>query len=52
MKEIKIICIITARSGSKGLKDKNIKILGEMPLLAWPISAAVKSEFIETTFEV
>ncbi len=47
MKEIKTICIITARSGSKGLKDKNIKILGEMPMLAWPISAAMKSKFIE-----
>ncbi len=34
-----LLVIIPARSGSKGVKDKNIKILGGIPLLAWPIKA-------------
>ncbi len=37
------IAIIPARSGSKGLKDKNIKDLSGKPLLAYTIEAAVKS---------
>ena len=31
------LAVITARSGSKGLKDKNIKLLGDRPLLAYSI---------------
>ncbi|MGG7164455.1 cytidylyltransferase domain-containing protein [Clostridium ihumii] len=38
-----IIAIIPARSGSKGLKDKNIKNLNGKPLIAYTIEAAVKS---------
>jgi CMP-N,N'-diacetyllegionaminic acid synthase len=37
------IAIITARSGSKGLKDKNIKNLNGKPLLSYSIEAAKKS---------
>lgn len=37
------IAIIPARSGSKGLKDKNIKILEGKPLLAYSIEAANES---------
>jgi CMP-N,N'-diacetyllegionaminic acid synthase len=37
----KILAIIPARSGSKGLKDKNIKLLDKKPLLAYPILAAL-----------
>jgi len=42
-KEKKIIAIIPARSGSKGLKDKNIKDLSGKPLIAWTIEAAIES---------
>ena len=38
-----LLAIIPARSGSKGLKDKNIKQLCGKPLLAYTIEAAVKS---------
>ncbi|MCI9532833.1 MAG: acylneuraminate cytidylyltransferase family protein [Lachnospiraceae bacterium] len=37
------IAVIPARSGSKGLKDKNIKELGGKPLLAYSIEAAQAS---------
>ena len=37
------IAIIPARSGSKGLPDKNIKLLHDKPLLAYSIEAAEKS---------
>lgn len=42
----KIICVITARSGSKGLKNKNIRILKGLPLLAHTIIAAKKSKIL------
>ena len=35
-----VVAIIPARSGSKGLPDKNIKILAGRPLLAYSIAAA------------
>ena len=38
------LAIITARSGSKGLKNKNIRLLGDKPLLAYSIEAANKSK--------
>lgn len=37
------LAIIPARSGSKGLKDKNIKLLNGKPLLAYTIEAARES---------
>ncbi|WP_146777999.1 acylneuraminate cytidylyltransferase family protein [Methanococcus maripaludis] len=39
----KILGIIPARSGSKGLKDKNILQLNGKPLIAYTIEAALKS---------
>ena len=44
------IAIIPARSGSKGLKDKNIKKLLGKPLLAYSIEAAKKSEKFDEIF--
>lgn len=40
---MKNIAIIPARSGSKGLKDKNIKLLGSKPLIVYSIEAAIQS---------
>ena len=42
------IAIITARSGSKGLPDKNIRPLNGIPLIAYTIKAAVDSGLFET----
>ncbi len=44
---MKNIAIIPARSGSKGLKDKNIKLLNEKPLLYYSINAAIKSKMFD-----
>ena len=41
-----ILAIIPARSGSKGVQDKNIKLLGEFPLIQWSIEACRKSQMI------
>ncbi|PUU86168.1 MAG: N-acylneuraminate cytidylyltransferase [Halanaerobium sp.] len=40
----KILAIIPARSGSKRLKDKNIKNLNGKPMISYTIEAALKSE--------
>lgn len=45
--EDKIIAIIPARSGSKGLKDKNIKLLNNKPLIAYTIEEAIKSKIFK-----
>ena len=36
-----VLWLIAARSGSKSVPDKNIKLLGEMPLLAYRIKTAL-----------
>ena len=40
---MKNIAVIPARSGSKGLKNKNIKKLNKKPLMAYSIEAAQKA---------
>lgn len=44
----KVLAIIPARSGSKGLKDKNIKELNGKPLIAYSIEAANESKIFDT----
>ena len=44
---MKILAIIPARSGSKGIKNKNIINFDGKPLIYWTISAALESEFID-----
>jgi len=46
-KKQKIIAIIPARGGSKGLPGKNIKPLLGKPLIAWTIEHAKKSKYID-----
>ena len=45
----KILAIIPARGGSKGIKNKNIKLLNGKPLIYWTISTALKSKLISKT---
>lgn len=42
---MKILCIIPARSGSKGIPNKNIKDFCGKPLLVWSIEQAKKSKY-------
>lgn len=44
------IAIIPARGGSKRLPGKNIKLLGEKPLIAWTIEAALQSQVFDHVF--
>ena len=39
---MKILALIPARSGSKRVKDKNIRMLGGIPLMVWSIRIAQK----------
>lgn len=43
----KILAIIPARGGSKGLPRKNIRELAGKPLIAWTIEAGRKSKYID-----
>lgn len=43
----KVLAVVPARRGSKGLPLKNIRLLGGKPLLTWPIRAARQSSFID-----
>lgn len=43
----RILGIITARGGSKGIPGKNIKLLAGKPLIAYTIEAAKKSELLD-----
>lgn len=45
-----IVSIIPARSGSKGLKHKNIKKINNLPLLYYSIKTSLKSKLINKTF--
>lgn len=42
----KVLCIIPARGGSKGLKNKNLLKLDNIPLIGYPIKAALASKSI------
>jgi CMP-N,N'-diacetyllegionaminic acid synthase len=43
----KVLALITARGGSKGIPRKNIRLLGNKPLICWTIEAANKSKYID-----
>src|SRR3990172_776579 len=43
----KILCIIPARGGSRGLPDKNIRELLGKPLIAYTIEHAKRSKYID-----
>lgn len=42
-----ILAVIPARSGSKGLPDKNVRELHDKPLIAWSIRQAAASDHID-----
>jgi CMP-N,N'-diacetyllegionaminic acid synthase len=49
MSKFRIVSIIPARSGSKGVPGKNIRALGGVPLIGWSIITSKKSIKIDQT---
>lgn len=47
---MKPICIISAREGSKGIPNKNIRVMGDKPLIAHTIESAVRSGIFQHVF--
>lgn len=47
--DLYIVCIIPARSGSKGVANKNLRKLNGAELLNWSINASLKSSLIRRT---
>lgn len=43
----RVLALIPARAGSKGLPGKNIRPLFGKPLLGWPIAAALASRYVD-----
>jgi N-acylneuraminate cytidylyltransferase len=43
----RVLAIIPARGGSKGVPRKNIRVAGGQPLIAWTIRAALASAYID-----
>jgi N-acylneuraminate cytidylyltransferase/CMP-N,N'-diacetyllegionaminic acid synthase len=46
---MKILCVIPARGGSKGVKNKNIKLLKGKPVLAYSIEDALAAKTVDLT---
>lgn len=44
---LRILAIIPARGGSKGVPQKNLKLLGGKPLIHWTIEAAQGSQYVD-----
>ena len=50
IKKRELICVISARGGSKGIKNKNILNFHGKPLIAWSILQATKSKCFKDVF--
>jgi len=47
MKKYKVLGVITARGGSKGIPGKNVKLLNGKPLLSYTLTAALNSKYLD-----
>lgn len=47
MQSDKVLALITARGGSKGLPRKNVLLAGGRPLVAWTVDAAISAECVD-----
>ncbi len=47
---MKVFVLVTARSGSKGVPDKNIKTIGGHSLLDWSIKSSSKAQLISQVY--
>lgn len=46
---LRVLAVITARGGSKGVVGKNLRPIGGRPLIGWTIDEAAKSKYIDRT---
>ena len=46
----RILAIVPARGGSKGLPGKNIKMLSGKPLIVWTLEHIKKSRYVDELF--
>lgn len=46
---MKILAVIPARGGSKGVTKKNVRLLKNKPLISWTIEAALSSNYVSKT---
>lgn len=46
-KNKKILAVVLARSGSKGVKNKNIALINKIPLIGYTLIEALKSKYID-----
>ena len=46
----KVLAIIPARFGSKGLPGKNLRLLGGKPLVSYPINTALNSKYVDHVY--
>jgi CMP-N-acetylneuraminic acid synthetase len=49
-KQKKVLALVPARGGSKGVPNKNLRTIGGKPLVAYTIDAAVGSKFIDRVY--
>ena len=49
-KKKKIVVLIPARGGSKGIKSKNLYLFGTKPLVAWSIETAKNEKIVDRVF--
>ena len=49
-KDNNIVCIIPARGGSKGIKNKNLVNILNKPLMAWTLEQAKSSKYIDNIY--
>lgn len=47
IEDLKVLGLVTARGGSKGLPGKNVRLLSGKPLIAWTIDAAKAAECLD-----
>jgi CMP-N,N'-diacetyllegionaminic acid synthase len=50
IKTKKIVVLIPARGGSKGIKSKNLYLFGTKPLVAWSIETAKNEKIVDRVF--
>jgi N-acylneuraminate cytidylyltransferase len=43
----RVLALITARGGSKGIPGKNVRLVGGKPLIAWSVEAALASRSVD-----